>query len=560
MEITFIQSADAVRYAPMLAVTSANVAAYCERQGFAYEAFLGIRRGCWPWHAAYNRLFQMQDLVDRGFRGWIVHLDADAWVADPEFDLRAYLSERDGHCCIMAEAGGSGKAWDINNGVMLVNCRLEGGRRLIRRWLDAFLAMPDAMLAAATDWLEGGNDQDLLQKILRADPALAAGVLVESKDLLNSRRARFIRQHVRADTTNLARRIANIAAEVADVADGGAKAGTTIFDDRALYRLRRPNSHDVRLVESPPGPGDPSAARAALERWTDVARAAGAAPRREPLAQALAGGDPAAVDDILRHFGRSPAAAGLLGGPRQHERAAADAHFARMRALRTKDALAALAEACGALDVENPDHGLWGFNVQMPADAILDRIATTMQADLSPPTALGCHLGIAVGDRVLHLRMVEALHTAWRALQVQRLLKLDGVVDLDGGLGFRAFYAARLALARYRIDERDPCMAAIQSYVLSGQPPAASSPEHYLLLNEETLPETDPEALLSRLSAHHRAGAKALLSINHEAHPDTGRQRPSARQLLLSTDLFELVQRTPHAVRQGFVEELYLSI
>lgn len=369
----------------------------------------------------------------------------------------------------MAAAGTSGAPWDINNGVMLVNCRLHGGRRLVRLWLDAFLAIPDARLAGARDWLDLENDQDLLQSILRSEPALAAGVLVESQDLLNSRRASFIRQHLRADTSNLARRIASIAAEVVGKPTGSAAQAATL-DDRAMYRLRRPNSHELALAEAPHGPGSLHRARMAVESWASAGRLGPSAPSLTPLVAALERGDISAVDEMMRSFGRLPMAEGLLGGARQHHRAVSDASFARARALRTKDALAAMAEACAAPDVENPDHGLWGFNVQLPASELFDRVAVALGTDLSPPTALGCYLGISIADQVLHLRMVEALHTAWRARQMQQLLRLNEVVDLDGGVGFRAFYAARLNVQGYSIDERDAGLAAIQSYVIGAMP------------------------------------------------------------------------------------------
>lgn len=103
-------------------------------------------------------------------------------------------------------------------------------------------------------------------------------------------------------------------------------------------------------------------------------------------------------------------------------------------------------------------------------------------------------------------------------------------------------------------------MASIQSYVLRERPPARHASATYLLVNEEALPDTDPEMLDRRLSVHHQAGAGALLSINHEAYPEIGRRRRGAREIVLSTGLFELAQRTPQGLRQGFVEELYLRL
>jgi hypothetical protein len=88
----FIQTCDPFNYRDMLGATSRNVTEYCRRHGHEYQAFIGIRRGVHAWHATFNRIPMLEDMVARGDCGWIVYLDADAYIEDLDFDLATYLS------------------------------------------------------------------------------------------------------------------------------------------------------------------------------------------------------------------------------------------------------------------------------------------------------------------------------------------------------------------------------------------------------------------------------------------------------------------------------------
>ena len=95
-----MQTADSREYRAMLEMTAKVNLAYCAAQGMTYESYLGIKRGVAPWQATYNRIFMLNELLDRGFRGWAIFVDADAFVADFSFDLRGYLKRNDG--CALA--------------------------------------------------------------------------------------------------------------------------------------------------------------------------------------------------------------------------------------------------------------------------------------------------------------------------------------------------------------------------------------------------------------------------------------------------------------------------
>jgi hypothetical protein len=568
MDVLFFQSADPFRYLPMLAVTSSNVTAYCQRHGYAYESFVGLKRGFWPWQASYNRIVQYRELLDRGFRGWAVHLDADAWINDLDFDARAYLVEKHEHPIILTADRDTGQPSDLHSGVVLMNLSRADGRLLVERWHKKFLQISDAQLRAAQDWLDVGNDEDLLRQVFHDDAALGTAAFFEGKDLINSRRARFIRQHLRSDTSNLDRRIANIAVEVEAIRKAGSRdQKPTTVDDRALSVLRHPNGRDLTLVEAPPGPINLDAAAKAFASWSEYPGLR-TQPHHQELRSALASGNVPRVARILADFGRSPAAEGSLGGPRQHRRAAEDPAFARIRALRTHDALTSLAEACGALRIENPDQGLWGFNVRRSSGELLDRIGEVLAMDVGPPSGIGGYLGIEAGEgRVLHLRMLEAIYSAWRIRQFMTLLDLKWATEIGGATGLRALYANRLGVVRYSIVE-DTILAAVQTYLLAASKAGAgvrsNACEQFgsragLLFIEETSFEPSEQIELGRLRRARDAGVRAILSVNHEAsisHDASGR---TMGELVAALGGFRLAHRALHPVRPGYVEELFVA-
>lgn len=200
-DILFLQTADPDVYREMLDLTASANRAYCERHGFGYRSWLGIRRGVCPWMACYNRIFLIQDLLAEGFRGWLVYLDADAFVRDITFDLRSYLAENTDH--LMIGAPGDGKEeevpWKINDGVFFFNMADPRAEALVEAWLEAFRKhIPDDFLAnPASQWGQKHDDQGLLHAAFSNHPVIAAGVKKQREWLMNYTDGRFIRQAIR---------------------------------------------------------------------------------------------------------------------------------------------------------------------------------------------------------------------------------------------------------------------------------------------------------------------------------------------------------------------------
>ena len=82
-----------------------------------------MKRDYYPWQASFNQVYMLKELLDRDEHDWIVYLDADAYVADLDFDLPAYLADRSGYGAIVTPAHDDGAWWDVNTGVLALNLR-----------------------------------------------------------------------------------------------------------------------------------------------------------------------------------------------------------------------------------------------------------------------------------------------------------------------------------------------------------------------------------------------------------------------------------------------------
>lgn len=226
--VTFIQTADAFGYKDMLDCTARTVIEYCRRHGFAYESFVGIRRGVYPWHATFNRIPMLQQMADEGYDGWVVYLDADAYIFQMDFDLRSYLAEKAGYAAVMTPIPGQDVPWHINAGVFMINLGHPMGRRIVTLWSEGFAELDDARLRDLVEWPEHLNDQAMLAQLLDDNPAVRETIFYERAELLNSNYAQFIRQLLRAHFPAQAVRTEALRNAVAEVLPG-----TDDFVDRA---------------------------------------------------------------------------------------------------------------------------------------------------------------------------------------------------------------------------------------------------------------------------------------------------------------------------------------
>jgi len=206
-DVLLLQTSDPHVYFDMFCLSARTTREYCRRHAIAYQAFIGVKRGFHAWQATFNRIPLLHELAEGGFAGWVLYLDADAYVADLDFDLRAYLSDKAAFAAILTPITPGADWWDINAGVALFNLASADARWLVRRWHDAFMAIGDDALRADARWNLVRNDQDLLHDLLRGNERLRPQVFLQSTELINADSSRFIRQVLRARADGLAARI-----------------------------------------------------------------------------------------------------------------------------------------------------------------------------------------------------------------------------------------------------------------------------------------------------------------------------------------------------------------
>jgi hypothetical protein len=212
-----IQTADPFVYAEMLEVTSPNVAAFCKRHDLEYRIFRGLKRGHWDWHCCFNRLYMFEELIAEGHDGWVIYLDADAFIMDLDFPIGKYLDSKGHHAGVLVHSGATPAYWDVNNGVMFLNLGNPVAKLMVRDWIGRHeeIFHESEYLSRERPFYFG--DQRLLQHILRDNPAWFDAFHIETQALMNSMHASFIRHHIRSITPDFDRRLAIMRQDVDDV-------------------------------------------------------------------------------------------------------------------------------------------------------------------------------------------------------------------------------------------------------------------------------------------------------------------------------------------------------
>jgi hypothetical protein len=217
MKPILLQTSDPVEYAPFLAATSRTAAEFCRRQGIEYRHFTGIKRGYFPWHSTYNRITMLKELLEEGHRGWVIYLDADAYVVDLDFPIYNYLAENKKFALVAARINSTAPYWNINAGILFINLAHAIGRQLIAELVEKFAAVMEKRQFKKNEWPYSElrlDDQGLLQTTLMENPDWEEFIRYEPQTLINSLDASFIRHHLRAMTPDLTDRLRLIEAEV----------------------------------------------------------------------------------------------------------------------------------------------------------------------------------------------------------------------------------------------------------------------------------------------------------------------------------------------------------
>jgi hypothetical protein len=198
--VMFLQTSDQGDYRRILDLTSRTVVEYCCQHGFTYYYFLGLCRGYRPWQAAFNRITLLKNIVISGFTGWVCYLDADAFIADLDFNLAGYLSDK-GHIAFIAATDRPHLAerpyWLVNAGTFMINLATPVGQKIVHDWAEQFNRISDEELREMAEWTF--DDQPILQHILEQMPGGAEAImtLMGEPNLINYSQGIFIRQILR---------------------------------------------------------------------------------------------------------------------------------------------------------------------------------------------------------------------------------------------------------------------------------------------------------------------------------------------------------------------------
>jgi len=231
MSITILQTSDPVFYWPILAETSRTVRAYCDRNGLQYEQFVGIKRGTLPWQATYNRIYMLKEMLDRGIEGWVLYLDADAMIADQNFDLREYLWRHNHLAGIFAGYLDPEVSYTINAGGFAINLSHPVGRSIVLDYWKAIQAISDDVFQKAIFWEKDViEDQYMLYRILRdyvENRNLGGAIRFERVHESFVNQGSFIRQRLRSEYSSFEQRVETINREVAEIMQGWPDARAT---------------------------------------------------------------------------------------------------------------------------------------------------------------------------------------------------------------------------------------------------------------------------------------------------------------------------------------------
>ena len=245
-----------------------------------------------------------------------------------------------------------------------------------------------------------------------------------------------------------------------------------------------------------------------------------------------------------------------------------------------QDNLLRLAEAMGALWLENPETGMGPslINAEMSTDKILQAMEAILGVEISFPDIFPDAVGAGSSRGIVTYRAVQALYLAFR---LRRIFQDDhdpytsnSICEIGAGLGRSALFASQLGLKNYTIVDI-PMTAISQGYylmrclgedavALAGEPRRVqdqiklmypeeffSSAEHFdLVVNVDSLTELG-HGLGTRYLKKISTITPKFLSINPEAN--------SIRviDLLKELDRPYKISRYPYWMRQGYVEEFF---
>ena len=311
--------------------------------------------------------------------------------------------------------------------------------------------------------------------------------------------------------------------------------------------------------------------------WTEISRTQGS------FLAVLDRSDPHELADYLVNVSRRDASTGISQGDAEFARIGRDRSYQAFLASMTQDKLVSLAEAVGAVAVENPEGGSFGESIRLAPGLLVERIGERLGIDIAPPDIDGGLFKVDTGSGLFGERDANAIYTAHLLARTLKDEASPTVLEIGGGTGRVAYWSNRLGLKSYSIVDL-PRINVVQGYYLLkalsldqvrlyGEESRSSEevhivPDHALptdgrrldlVLNQDSLPEMNADTARDYL-LWIRDSADRFLSINHESKPAYGRGQRievSVPEVIAGIDGFEVQLRFPYWMRRGYVVELY---
>jgi len=306
------------------------------------------------------------------------------------------------------------------------------------------------------------------------------------------------------------------------------------------------------------------------------------------FASILARGNPHELASYLCNVSRHDASIGITQGREEHKRIRRDRAYRDYLALMAKDKLVSLAEAVGALPVENPEQGSYGASIHADLDELVVRISERLGFDIAPPDIDGGLFKLRTAHGLFGERDANAIFTAWLLRSILRGAEPARICEIGAGSGRVAYWSRRLGSNSYTIVDL-PHVNAVQGYyllkslpedsiVLYGEQPARSDAaftvwpshavgelegrEYDLVLNQDSMPEMSHDTVEDYLRWIRSVCRGVFVSINHESKPayGAGFAQVSVPEIIREIGGFELQERYPYWLRRGYVVEVYRTL
>lgn len=171
--VLVLQTCDGVKYKDLADLSESVNRKYANRHGYDYKRFDGIKRGGLPWHATFNRIYLIDEEIERGYYDWVIYIDVDAIVVDHGKSIEDFFDYKYGLIACRGASDDPEIFWDINAGVLIYNLRNLHIKQIVQRWREDYEKFSIEYLSADGDsaFKNLGNrvcDQGLLQDIIRS--------------------------------------------------------------------------------------------------------------------------------------------------------------------------------------------------------------------------------------------------------------------------------------------------------------------------------------------------------------------------------------------------------